>query len=531
MINLKNSEIQFNIFKKGFNITFQFQLFLIFLFYLGATLAISTSTLLETIAYYTGTTLLLITNLLSYFYAKNKTNYLTIQRVAIINLYISLGIIIVTFFCHFFNTREDAAYFWKNPILLMVPSIYILMFSFFITRKREIFFYIFYLLIGVFLWIFFTYSKGVEIIQTKALKPEQGNIVVLVLIPVFYLAFGFIAILLVDFIKDSMAILQNNQIALEESYLRIQNLNKAILKNTQEMEWYIDFLFNFSNRFIKEVQDQSASIEEISSTVEQATQIALNNTEMVSREFKIIEELEQETRNLQKILQEIEISLTSLTTELLKIRQQSLESNKVMDNLKTIMDQIQTSFQRVSEVTTIMTEIADRTNLLSLNASIEAARAGDHGKGFAVVAQEVSKLAESSMQNAKNINKIIKENQKVLKQGEENLLKTFSVVNLQNQNIEKTLSFFEGMMEKLKLQIEFNHKLIEYINSIYQSSKEIEGQSKEQAKGMEEITKTITFMEKSIQKTVQKFLNLNDQILGLKNLSQTLRNYANQNET
>jgi len=65
------------------------------------------------------------------------------------------------------------------------------------------------------------------------------------------------------------------------------------------------------------------------------------------------------------------------------------------------MESLKVSFQSVSEVTNIMTDIADRTNLLSLNASIEAARAGEHGKGFAVVAQEVSKLADNSIENAK----------------------------------------------------------------------------------------------------------------------------------
>jgi len=188
------------------------------------------------------------------------------------------------------------------------------------------------------------------------------------------------------------------------------------------------------------------------------------------------------------------------------------------------MESLKVSFQSVNEVTKIMTDIADRTNLLSLNASIEAARAGEHGKGFAVVAQEVSKLADNSIENAKNINRIIKDSNKVLLNGENSVGITTRLIELQNVNIESAIKFFEELKIKIQNQIEVNHKFIQYLEELYKISKEIEGYSKEQTLGIEEISKTISQMEKSIQKIVQKFLNLNDQITGLKNLSEGLRN-------
>ncbi len=157
-----------------------------------------------------------------------------------------------------------------------------------------------------------------------------------------------------------------------------------------------------------------AANNEISKAVEDVAEGSTGMAASISKINENLLEMSNETKDINESVNEIRNQTTAVqdSSKIMndKIKSMQDSSHKMDEGISAISKRIETvntTVDRVSNIVSVIEEISSETNLLSLNASIEAARAGDAGKGFAVVAQEIRVLSDNTNTELENIKQII----------------------------------------------------------------------------------------------------------------------------
>ena len=241
-------------------------------------------------------------------------------------------------------------------------------------------------------------------------------------------------------------------------------------------------------------------------TLENSSRILLSNVDKLNlRSNEAAASLEETAAALEQITSNIRNNTNSIAqmSKLSSSVTSSAKDGELLANQTTLaMDEINTQVNLVNEAISVIDQIAFQTNILSLNAAVEAATAGEAGKGFAVVAQEVRNLASRSAEAAREIKDIVELATKKANEGKE----------IANSMIEG----YKGLNES--------------INQTINLISDIEMSSKEQLLGIEQINDAVNQLDQQTQQNAMIASQTNDIALSADEIAKLVVSDANDKE-
>lgn len=270
---------------------------------------------------------------------------------------------------------------------------------------------------------------------------------------------------------------------------------------------------------------QSESMQELNNTVEQLSlsvnEIAENATTLAAVVANTREDGEQVDL---KVKTTVEVSRQGKSDmQNVGVAMQSINESTM--KLQQAIDKVGDASQEITKITGVISDIADETNLLSLNASIEAARAGDAGKGFAVVATEIGKLAQTSSNSVHNIENLISEINVLVKDAVSQAEDSVDNIQSSGELVNGALRTFDVIFDNID---EVNHlvqQMMEKVEQVDNVAINVAAISEEQAASSEEILATSTTMVEQAHSITGNSETVAD---GAKELTESAVELANQ---
>ncbi|OQY27263.1 MAG: hypothetical protein B6244_11200 [Candidatus Cloacimonetes bacterium 4572_55] len=349
-------------------------------------------------------------------------------------------------------------------------------------------------------------------------------------------------------ITDTSLQLSENSQLIREGTVAQSSATEETSSSMEEMATSIRQISENTESLANNVNETSASIEQmtisirsVSDNTDDLSKIVHDNASIIENMAISIEhvalnsgEAEKASKSAVNVAKEGGDIVQRATDGIQKIA-------KTMDEIIAMIQKLDASGKKINSIIGTIDGIAEQTNLLALNAAIEAARAGEHGRGFAVVADEVRKLAERSAGSAKKIVRLINTVQedtegttRATREGANRVNEGVQLITQTGGALEKIVSKISDvshMMSEINAatdqQSNGSEQVVVGFGRVRQMTRQINAATKEQTRGSSQIMKAIEIMNAM---TRQVSISIDEQRRGGEQIVRAIENIASISE-
>ena len=247
------------------------------------------------------------------------------------------------------------------------------------------------------------------------------------------------------------------------------------------------------------LQSQAASVEEISATTEEVASGMVNVAQSAEEQYENLRELIRLMDSLSGTINDINARMHETSVMAGGIAGEAQKGEATMKDMADAMKNVKNSSGEMNNIISIINDISDKINLLSLNAAIEAARAGDAGRGFAVVADEISKLAEQTSSSIGEIDRLIKGNEKDIDRGIGRMNETYGLMSRIIGSVDSIRQAIESHSVHTELQMKIKNETVDKAGQVIEKSDRIRMSTVEQKVAIDEVARSISNINQMIQ--------------------------------